>query len=45
MRDKLMRSKTYDTLHQKCTVIMNFLRSLSFERFIDILGIAKNVTT
>ena len=45
MRDKLMRSKTYDTLQQKCTVIMNFLRSLSFEKFIDILGIAKNVTT
>jgi transposase len=45
MRDKLMRSKAYDTLQQKCTVIMNFLRSLSFERFIGILGIAKNVLT
>ena len=45
MRDKLMRSKAYETLHQKCMVIMNFLRSLSFDRFIDILGIAKNVTT
>jgi transposase len=45
MRDKLMRSKAYDSLHQKCTALMNFLRSLSFERFIDILGIAKNVLT
>lgn len=45
MRDKLMRSKAYDTLHQKCTVIMNFLGSLSFQRFIDILGVANKVTT
>ena len=45
MRDKLMRSKAYDSLHQKCTILMNFLRALAFNRFIDILGIAKNVTT
>ena len=45
MRDKLMRSKAYDTLHQTCTVIMNFLGSLSFQRFIDILGVANKVTT
>jgi transposase len=45
MRDKLMRSRAYDTLHQKCTAIMNFLRSLSFDRFIDILGVANKVTT
>jgi len=45
MRDKLMRSKAYASLHQKCTVLMNFLRVLAFDRFIDILGIAKNVTT
>ena len=45
MRDKLMRSIAYNTLHQKCTVIMNFLRSLSFERFVDILGLASKVIT
>ena len=45
MRDKLTRSKAYDTLHQKCTVIMNFFRSLPFDAFISILGVAKNITT
>lgn len=45
MRDKLMRSKAYVTLHQKCLVIMNFFRSLSFEQFINILGIANKVIT
>ncbi len=45
MRHKLTRSISYDSLHQKCTTIMNFFRSLSFEAFIDTLGIAKNVTT
>ena len=45
MRDKLLRSIVYDTLPQKCTVLMNFFRSLSFDRFISILGIANNVTT
>ena len=45
MRDKLLRSIAYDTLHHKCLVIMNFFRSLSFKQFIDILGIANNVTT
>lgn len=45
MRDKLLRSKAYDTLHQKCLVIMNFFRSLSFEQFINILGIANNMIT
>ena len=45
MRDKLLRAKAYDTLHQICIIIMNFLRSLSLERFIDILGIARNVTS
>lgn len=45
MRDKLMRSIAYDSLHQKCTILMNFLQLLSFDRFIDILGIAQNVTT
>ena len=45
MRDKLMPSIAYPSLSQKCTTLMNFLRSLAFDRFIDILGIAKNVTT
>ena len=45
MRDKLMRSIAYDTLHQKCTTLMNYLGSLSFEQFIDILGVANKVTT
>ena len=35
----------YDTLPEKCAVIMNFFRSLSFDQFISILGIAKNVIT
>jgi len=43
MRDKLMRSIAYPSLSQKCTTLMNFLRSLAFDRFIDILGVAKNV--
>ena len=45
MRDKLMRSKAYDSLPQKCATLMNFLLSLSFDRFIDILGVANNVPT
>jgi len=45
MRGKLLRSIAYDTLPQKCAVIMNFFRSLSFDRFISILGIANNVIT
>jgi len=45
MRDKLLRSIAYDTLHQKCLVIMNFFRSLSFDQFIAFLGIANNVTS
>ena len=44
MRGKVTRSKTYNSLHHKCDVIMNFFRSLSFDQFVDILGIAKNVT-
>ena len=43
LRDKLLRSKAYDTLHQKCLVIMNFFRSLSCDQFISILGITNNV--
>jgi transposase len=43
LRDKLMRSKTYDSLHQKCTALMTFLNTLALDRFVDILGIAKNV--
>ena len=45
MRDKLTRSIAYQTLHQKCTAIMNYLSSLSFERFIDILGVTSKITT
>jgi transposase len=44
MRHKVTRSKAYDTLHHKCTVIMNFFRSLSLDEFVDILGIAHNIT-
>ena len=45
MRAKLLRSIAYDSLHQKCLTIMNFFRSLSFDQFISILGIANNVIT
>ena len=45
MRGKLTRSKTYDSLNHKCDVIMNFFRSLPFDQFVDILGIAKKITT
>lgn len=44
MRAKLTRSKAYPSLHHKCTVIMNFFRSLALDEFIDILGVAKKVT-
>ena len=45
MRAKLTRSIAYHSLHQKCDVIMNFFRSLSFDEFVDILGVANNVTS
>ncbi len=45
MRNKLTRSIVYASLHHKCATIMNLFRSLSFDAFIEILGIAKNVTT
>lgn len=45
MRDKLMRSKSYLSLHQKCLTLINFLQSLSFDRFVNILGMANKVPT
>lgn len=45
MRDRFTRNKTYETLSLKCSTIMNFFRSLSFDQFISILGIVNKLIT
>ena len=43
MRTKLFRSVSYDTLHHKCLAVINLFRSLSFDQFVSILGVANNL--
>ena len=45
MRDKLLRSVSYPSLDAKCETIMHFFQTLPLDRFVDILGVANNVTT
>jgi len=45
LRDHFTRNVLYESLKQECNAIMEYLKKLPFQDFIDLLGVLKKLTT